>query len=227
MKLKTNLLIRWTHLLRPFFNVLSLFLTLKSTFAGGYESCLDLKQQTGVDRDGEYQILFAGKNITVFCHQMNTSLPKEYLTLHSGEKENFSEIYGKRLMEPNSCPNNGTRNDDCECVSDAQRRQGFTSFNKIKLNVTSLKVNSRFLFFYVWFKEKCMFPNLQLTTSPFQLKSEANLSPTEKPGTATARPTALKEGLASTWPELGFECHLTQAGLVKATAHPSGCSEFQ
>ena len=49
------------------------------------------------------------------------SVPKEYLTLHTGERENYSEIYGKRLMEPNSCPNNGTRDENCECVADAQR----------------------------------------------------------------------------------------------------------
>ena len=89
--------------------------------AGGYESCLHLKQSTGVAEDGEYQVLFAGKNITVYCHDMNSTVPKEYLTLHAGEGENYSEIYGKRLMEPNSCPNNGTRDENCECVADAQR----------------------------------------------------------------------------------------------------------
>jgi len=119
---------------------------------------LDLKQKTGISRDGEYQILFAGKNITVYCHDMSDSggggsykkksskvaavQPKEFLTLHSGEEENFSEIYGKRLIQPDSCPGNGTRNDECDCVADAQTRQGFTAFHKVKLNVTSLKVNT-------------------------------------------------------------------------------------
>ena len=61
----------------------------------------------------------------------------------SGEKENYSEVYGKRLMQPNTCPMNGTRQDNCECVADAQHRQGFTAFNKVKVNVTSLKINSK------------------------------------------------------------------------------------
>ena len=75
---------------------------------------------------------------------MNTTLPKEYLTLKSGETENYSEVYNKRLMQPNTCPNNGTRDDNCDCVADAQRREGLTTFNKVKINVTSLKINSKF-----------------------------------------------------------------------------------
>ena len=53
----------------------------------GFESCLDLRQKTGIRLDGEYKILFAGKNITIYCHNMNStnSSPKEYLTLHAGE----------------------------------------------------------------------------------------------------------------------------------------------
>lgn len=31
----------------------------------------------------------------------------------------------------------------CDCVPDAQRREGLTVFDKIKVNVTSLKVNSK------------------------------------------------------------------------------------
>ena len=75
---------------------------------------------------------------------MNTTLPKEYLTLKSGETENYSEVYNKRLMQPNTCPNNGTRDDSCDCVADAQRREGLTTFHKVKINVTSLKINSKF-----------------------------------------------------------------------------------
>lgn len=96
----------------------------------------------GVVKDEEYQILFAGKNVSIYCHDMNTTLPKEYLTLKSGETENYSEVYNKRLMQPNTCPNNGTRDDNCDCVADAQRREGLTTFHKVKINVTSLKINT-------------------------------------------------------------------------------------
>ena len=85
--------------------------------------------------------MFAGKNVSIYCHDMNTTLPKEYLTLKSGETENYSEVYNKRLMQPNTCPNNGTRDDNCDCVADAQRREGLTTFHKVKINVTSLKIN--------------------------------------------------------------------------------------
>ena len=116
---------------------------------GGYENCLDMKQKTGISNDGEYQILFAGKNVTIYCHEMNSTLPKEYLTLKSGENENYSEVYGKRLMQPNTCPFNGTRDESCACVADAQRREGLTSFYKVKINVTSLKINSKYIAFSI------------------------------------------------------------------------------
>ena len=102
-----------------------------------------MKQKTGINNDGEYQILFAGKNVSIYCHEMNSTLPKEYLTLKSGESENYSEVYGKRLMQPNTCPYNGTRDESCACVADAQRREGLTAFYKVKINVTSLKINSK------------------------------------------------------------------------------------
>lgn len=64
--------------------------------AGGYENCLDMKLKTGLSMDGEYQILFAGKNVSIYCHGMNSSMPEEFLTLPTGEQDNFSEIYGMR-----------------------------------------------------------------------------------------------------------------------------------
>ncbi len=110
---------------------------------GGYQSCLDLKTRSvGLLSDGEYPVLFAGKNVTVYCHQMSSLVPREYVTLPRGEEENYSEIYGLRLVEPRSCPFNGSRNDGCDCVRDARRREGLTVFSRIRVNVTSLKVNS-------------------------------------------------------------------------------------
>ncbi len=109
---------------------------------GGYESCRDMKARTGITANGEYPILFAGKNVTIYCHRMDSLTPREYVSLPKGESENYSEIYGLRLIEPRTCPFNGTRNDECECVRDARRREGLTLFSKIRVNVTSLKVNS-------------------------------------------------------------------------------------
>ena len=50
-----------------------------------------------------------GKNISVYCHNMASNQPQEYLSLAAGQEENYSEVYGQRLVNPNSCPANGTR----------------------------------------------------------------------------------------------------------------------
>lgn len=47
------------------------------------------------------------------------------------------------MLEPQTCPFNGSRNDGCDCVHDATKREGLTLFHKIRINVTSLKVNSK------------------------------------------------------------------------------------
>ena len=103
---------------------------------------MQMALNASIPNDGEYELLLAGKNISVYCHEMASVLPKEYITLPRGERENYSEIYGLRLTEPGSCPYNGTRNDSCKCVRDARRREGFTGFSKLRVNVTSLKVNT-------------------------------------------------------------------------------------
>ncbi|TRY74484.1 hypothetical protein TCAL_01321, partial [Tigriopus californicus] len=108
----------------------------------GFKSCLDRKLKTGNDTDGEYEILFAGENVKVYCHDMNTPRPKEYITLPTGGRGNYAEIYWFRLNTPDHCPYNGARNDSCDCVNAANEREGLTSFQKIRVNVTSLKVNA-------------------------------------------------------------------------------------
>jgi len=107
----------------------------------GYESCLDIKQRIKATKDGEYMILLGGRNISIFCHKMESPMPKEYLSLAAGEKENYSEVYGQRLITPNSCPHNGSRPRECDCVKD-ESREGLTIWSKININVTSLSVNS-------------------------------------------------------------------------------------
>ena len=57
---------------------------------GGYKSCLDLQQRANIKSDGEYQMMLGGKNVSIYCHQMNTTWPKEFLTLPIGEAEKES-----------------------------------------------------------------------------------------------------------------------------------------
>ena len=52
-------------------------------------------KEHGKPVDGPYTLVVAGKNITVYCHRMNTSTPLEYLTLTTGHQDNYAEVYDK------------------------------------------------------------------------------------------------------------------------------------
>lgn len=65
----------------------------------GYASCADvLRRQTpaaaGVP-DKEYVLNVHGRNVSVYCHDMRSGKPVEYLTLFK-DNENYSEIYEQR-----------------------------------------------------------------------------------------------------------------------------------
>lgn len=50
-----------------------------------------------------------------------------------------------RLQRPNNCPNNGTRSTDCkECRSNFYKETGNTTYTKIRIDLTSLKVISKY-----------------------------------------------------------------------------------
>ncbi|XP_065566975.1 A disintegrin and metalloproteinase with thrombospondin motifs 9-like isoform X2 [Artemia franciscana] len=107
----------------------------------GFLSCLDIKERLRIRRDGEYMLHVGGKNVSIYCHDMNTSSPREFLTLINGERDNYSEYYDKRLRKPDNCPYDGARRDDCDCeVVSKSKKPGVTVFSKIRLNVTSLRV---------------------------------------------------------------------------------------
>ena len=61
-----------------------------------------------------HEILLDGKNISIDCYNMETSILKEYLSLLSGVEENYSGVYGKRLITPDACPHNGLKLGDCD-----------------------------------------------------------------------------------------------------------------
>ena len=62
-------------------------------------------------------MLVARRNVSIYCHQMNTTRPREYITLPMGEEQNYSEMYGMRLSLPDTCPHNGSRH-HCACEED-------------------------------------------------------------------------------------------------------------
>ncbi|XP_076351798.1 A disintegrin and metalloproteinase with thrombospondin motifs 9-like isoform X2 [Tachypleus tridentatus] len=101
-------------------------------------SCQDHQKNTL--QDGEQDIVVRGHSIKVYCSRMNSSHPQEYIKLPSGESDNFSEIYNKRLIEPESCPYNGARHRFCPCVEEWRMGAGYTTFSYIAINITSLQV---------------------------------------------------------------------------------------
>ncbi|XP_076367645.1 A disintegrin and metalloproteinase with thrombospondin motifs 9-like isoform X2 [Tachypleus tridentatus] len=103
-------------------------------------SCRDIQEQKRVREDGEQYIYVRGKLMKMYCARMNTSNPQEYISLPSGESNNYSEVYDKRLLRPDTCPYNGTRYDFCPCVKERRIGSGLTTFSKVAINITTLQV---------------------------------------------------------------------------------------
>ncbi|CAG0917322.1 unnamed protein product [Notodromas monacha] len=110
----------------------------------GYYSCSEVKRLQNVTMDGDQILTVGGRNATFYCYGMSTDSPAEYLTLITGERENYAEIYNKRLIQPETCPDGGNRRENCACFEedDKKQRAGLTVFSRIRVNVTSLRVNT-------------------------------------------------------------------------------------
>ncbi|XP_077545938.1 ADAM metallopeptidase with thrombospondin type 1 motif A isoform X1 [Haemaphysalis longicornis] len=102
-------------------------------------SCEEVQRRGGVRKDGEQKLYVRGRLVSVYCARMNTSAPQEYISLDSGESNNYSEVYGKRLRRPDECPYGGARVDHCECFDDYPA--ALTTFSKVSFNITTLQVN--------------------------------------------------------------------------------------
>ncbi|KAL1790423.1 A disintegrin and metalloproteinase with thrombospondin motifs 9 isoform X1 [Sigmodon hispidus] len=103
------------------------------------QNCKEVKRLNSGSGDGEYFLIVRGKPLKVFCAGMHSDYPKEYVTLAHGDSENFSEVYGHRLHNPTECPYNGSRRDDCQCRKD-YTAAGFSSFQKIRIDLTSMQI---------------------------------------------------------------------------------------
>ncbi|CAD6233944.1 GSCOCG00007421001-RA-CDS [Cotesia congregata] len=101
-------------------------------------TCLEAQRRLKSTKDGEYTLLIGGKNMSIYCHDMGTSEPREYLTLPAGDRENYAEIYDKRLNDPNTCPFGGQRNDSCDCFDNRGTVSGRTMFKRVRIDVAKL-----------------------------------------------------------------------------------------
>uniref|UniRef100_A0A3P9Q081 ADAM metallopeptidase with thrombospondin type 1 motif 9 n=1 Tax=Poecilia reticulata TaxID=8081 RepID=A0A3P9Q081_POERE len=102
-------------------------------------SCLDIQSTSGPIPDSEHFLSVQGKALKVYCAGMQTETPQEYITLTTGEEENFSEIFGFRLNDPTQCPANGSRREDCDCRRD-YTAAGMTTFSKVRLDLRRMNV---------------------------------------------------------------------------------------
>ena len=92
--------------------------------AGRSKNCSEVKTRLGGSApDGEYEMEVGegereGRLIMVYCHLMNTSRPREYITLPASQMmENYSHIFSRRLIQPNVCSqsdNHGPRTLRCQ-----------------------------------------------------------------------------------------------------------------
>ncbi|MBN3323406.1 ATS9 metalloproteinase, partial [Atractosteus spatula] len=93
-------------------------------------SCSEVQRLNGLMEDGERYINIQGKAVKV---------PMEYITLVAGDAENFSEVFGFRLMNPTECPYNGSRREDCRCRRD-YTAAGLTMFRKVRLDLNKMQI---------------------------------------------------------------------------------------
>uniref|UniRef100_A0A8D3C798 ADAM metallopeptidase with thrombospondin type 1 motif 20 n=1 Tax=Scophthalmus maximus TaxID=52904 RepID=A0A8D3C798_SCOMX len=104
-----------------------------------FASCREAQMRQGVRIDGEYYLKVRSRILQIYCAEMQTDFPKEYVTLRSGQTDNFSEVYGHRLLNPFECPYNGSRRQDCNCRNDYSAA-GYTLFHKVRLDLSSLRI---------------------------------------------------------------------------------------
>lgn len=100
-------------------------------------SCRDLKHNFHYHHDGEYELSVAGKNVSIYCHNMHSHEPREYLTLKAGDTENYALYFGNRSRDLSQCSY-----DTSDTFDDQTVPGGTTRFSKVrvKLNVDHVQV---------------------------------------------------------------------------------------
>lgn len=76
-----------------------------------------------------------GRHVSVYCYNMNTYHPQEYLTLRAGPHENYALHFDRRSNDPTKCPTH--HYDDS---IDSTLPYGTTRFSKVKFNLHTLQV---------------------------------------------------------------------------------------
>ena len=72
--------------------------------------------------------------IRVYCHNMASGMPQEFITLESGAKNNYAIIYHERLQDRFSCSG--------PARTELYAERGATNFTKVRLNALTMKLVS-------------------------------------------------------------------------------------
>lgn len=137
-----------------------------------FSTCKELHMKEDIRKDGEQYLQVQSKILQIYCSDMNTDFPKEYVTLRSSPTDNYSEVYGNRyisqvaslknqcisrlsevnylcllvcktrLNNPFECPYNGSRHQDCACRND-YHAMGYTLFHRVRLDLTTMRIVSK------------------------------------------------------------------------------------
>jgi GON domain len=75
-------------------------------------SCKSIQHYKRTRTDGEYKINIRGREVEIYCHNMNTDDPAEYVTLRKGNSENYALFYSKRSSDISRCENGKGVNDE-------------------------------------------------------------------------------------------------------------------
>ncbi|KAL9889384.1 ADAM metallopeptidase with thrombospondin type 1 motif A isoform 2-T2 [Glossina fuscipes fuscipes] len=97
-------------------------------------SCYDIRRFLRTYEDREYTIYVRSMPKKIYCHDMSTS-PKEFVTVNA--TENYSIYYDNKTYHPDKCP---PESRDLE-FSDKSSNPGRTSFRKIRIDLTTLRID--------------------------------------------------------------------------------------
>lgn len=100
-----------------------------------YRNCKEIKHYQRTSANKDYYITINNRTAQIYCYKMDTPEPEEFISLKF-EQENFAEMYDRSLNDRDSCP----PIDDCDCIPLGHDRAGYTSFWKVRLNITSLQI---------------------------------------------------------------------------------------
>lgn len=83
--------------------------------------------------NGEYVLNVRGKPVRIYCHDMNTVQPKEYITLQPNL--NYAMYYDRRALDRTQCPRS-----ELDMYADQSLPSGTTHFQKVRLDLHGLRV---------------------------------------------------------------------------------------